>query len=843
MRTWDLFDTLAAGRVIGPPAGEQEHHFKLAENVARVEKGDLVVSDYYDPKKAMGVLRKVCGLQNELLVTASGKRIGAVWHNLQGQVEAHVGDDEISDVQVPRQFDIPAERTNLAAPTDVEGFLFRSGFSGLAACCREARLTSYDKEFRGYELLQAQVNFPFLFLCGILLHAKLDGVTSVLMSSRDCCLWFSLMRKVCKLLGGKYHLHYYLSSRLSRLKASPEHLAYTNSLLGGPLRPSPAVVDFVWYGGTLAKLLAKTSAPNVPIFVLGKYTSANTRSEALLPETRMLSHIEGANRARHAMVADTDEKGHPTYYNPSGFQWEKSKEIQAGHETFRLAEEAMSNYDFSKDIAQPLEHIRATAFTLAERFEQFGTEIDYLDRRLMNIEEGAIKAAVNALDPKYYDTPWSPMWGGSAPVPEPPPLHTLQVKDGVRVSIFTPTHNPVWLREAYNSIKNQPFYEWVIVYNSGSPRIGFDKDPRVKEFDLLDKGRGFTEPFKIGFLKNDACLRCTGDVMLELDHDDMLLPGAIEEVQRAFEDDPAVGFVYSNDVLFTPTFERPTRFNPACGWQWREYDYNGHSLDEVVQWEPHPANVGRIWFAPDHLRSWRSDLYRSIGGHDKNRGWLDDLDLMCRLYPLTTFKHIDKPLYMYRIHGGNTWLRPEINKAIQEDVWPTWDMYIQGMAEVWAKRKGLKLLELGGRMAAKLGYITVDLKDADVITDLNKPWPWEDSTVGVVRAYDVFEHLTDSLHTFKELYRVLSPGGMAFIQVPSTDGRGAWADPTHKTFYNVNSFYYFMDRNFAKYIDTPVRFYMPRLFTTTKDGSGTCWVRADAISLKNGFRPGGEITI
>jgi SAM-dependent methyltransferase len=198
---------------------------------------------------------------------------------------------------------------------------------------------------------------------------------------------------------------------------------------------------------------------------------------------------------------------------------------------------------------------------------------------------------------------------------------------------------------------------------------------------------------------------------------------------------------------------------------------------------------------------------------------------------------------MYRIHGGNTWLRPEINKAIQEDVWPTWDMYIQGMAEVWAKRKGLKLLELGGRMAAKLGYITVDLKDADVITDLNKPWPWEDSTVGVVRAYDVFEHLTDSLHTFKELYRVLSPGGMAFIQVPSTDGRGAWADPTHKTFYNVNSFYYFMDRNFAKYIDTPVRFYMPRLFTTTKDGSGTCWVRADAISLKNGFRPGGEITI
>jgi len=31
----------------------------------------------------------------------------------------------------------------------------------------------------------------------------------------------------------------------------------------------------------------------------------------------------------------------------------------------------------------------------------------------------------------------------------------------------------------------------------------------------------------------------------------------------------------------------------------------------------------------------------------------------------------------------------------------------------------------------------------------------------------------------KEIYRVLCDGGWAMIEVPSTDGRGAWQDPTH----------------------------------------------------------------
>ncbi len=220
---------------------------------------------------------------------------------------------------------------------------------------------------------------------------------------------------------------------------------------------------------------------------------------------------------------------------------------------------------------------------------------------------------------------------------------------------------------------------------------------------------------------------------------------------------------------------------------------------------------------------------------------LDDLDLMCRLYQVTKFKHIDKGLYVYRIHGNNSWLR--YNQEIQENVYRIYDQYIDGLAEHWADVNGLRKIEVGGRMAAKYGFETVDLKDADIITDLNERWPFEDNSVGVIRSFDVFEHLKDSIHTMKEVYRVLAPGGWLICQVPSTDGRGAFQDPTHVSFWNINSFAYYTDANKAKYIDTPVRFQAPRLYDTDKNGEGVIWTRAHLLSLKDGYRPCGSIEI
>lgn len=397
----------------------------------------------------------------------------------------------------------------------------------------------------------------------------------------------------------------------------------------------------------------------------------------------------------------------------------------------------------------------------------------------------------------------------------------------MKVSIFTPTHDTKYLKELYDSIKDQPFYEWVVVYNNGARPIDF-KDKRVKSYELR------FAPGYVGALKKYACEKSTGDILLEVDHDDLLMDGAVEEVKKAFKDQE-IGFVYSNACQFKDNFKKVDRFAYAYGWKYRTINYKGHELDECLSFPPTPASVSRIWYAPDHLRAWRKSVYDKIGGHSEEMRVLDDLDLMCRTYAETKFFHIDKPLYLYRVTGENTYIKN--NAEIQNNVMRIYNQYIERMA---LKDEGIKV-DLGGRFSCPPGYQSVDLKNADITADLNDRWPFEDSSVSVVRAFDVFEHLTDRLHTMKELSRVLKPGGIAFIQVPSTDGRGAFQDPTHVSYWNENSFLYYTNHDWSHYIDTPVHFQALQLFTSEKNADQVCWVRADLINLKDNYRPPGLI--
>lgn len=101
-------------------------------------------------------------------------------------------------------------------------------------------------------------------------------------------------------------------------------------------------------------------------------------------------------------------------------------------------------------------------------------------------------------------------------------------------------------------------------------------------------------------------------------------------------------------------------------------------------------------------------------------------------------------------------------------------------------------LNLGCSDAHESGYLNVDrCEPADVIVDLSQSWPWSDSSIDGIRAHDIIEHLPDKIHTMNEAYRVLRHGGTFDIVVPTTDGPGAFQDPTHVSFWNRNSFFYF----------------------------------------------------
>ena len=103
-------------------------------------------------------------------------------------------------------------------------------------------------------------------------------------------------------------------------------------------------------------------------------------------------------------------------------------------------------------------------------------------------------------------------------------------------------------------------------------------------------------------------------------------------------------------------------------------------------------------------------------------------------------------------------------------------------------------IDLGCGTHKTEGFIGVDLLAADgvdVIANLNGHFPFPDNSVDFLKAHDVIEHLPDRIHTMNEIWRILKPNGIIDISVPSTDGRGAFQDPTHVSFWNINSFMYY----------------------------------------------------
>lgn len=399
----------------------------------------------------------------------------------------------------------------------------------------------------------------------------------------------------------------------------------------------------------------------------------------------------------------------------------------------------------------------------------------------------------------------------------------------MNVSIITPTHNPKYLDLLWDSIKDQPFNEWLIVINGGAQARKYDDRVRVVKSPI-------DIPF-VGALKRFGFMEATGDILVEVDHDDILMPGAIEKIKLAFVD-KEVGFVYSDCANFKDDFLPVDKFGADYGWKYYKTSFAGNILPTPHSFEPTPASISRIWFAPNHVRAWRRDAYLMVDGHDPTMRVLDDQDLIARTFQVTKFKHINQCLYLYRIDGNNTWIKN--NDYIQQNTMLLYHRDIEKLALRWAQIKKLKAIDLGGGINPAQGYEVADISTG---VDLNEKWPWPDNSVGVLRSFDCFEHLNDPLHVMSESYRVLVPGGYMFVQVPSTDGRGAFQDPTHKSFWNENSFLYYTHARWARYINTPVRFQAMHLETTSNDNLGVCWVNAHLVSLKEGYRPPGLVKI
>lgn len=226
-------------------------------------------------------------------------------------------------------------------------------------------------------------------------------------------------------------------------------------------------------------------------------------------------------------------------------------------------------------------------------------------------------------------------------------------------SIFTPCYNTKGkLYRTYESIVNQTYdnWEWIIINDSDdenkTQKIIDDisnKDPRVKSYRFTKNSRG-----NIGFVKYTACFMSSGEFLVELDHDDEIIPTCLETIWEASKKYPECGFFYS-DCCEALEDLRTHKYPDGWAWGYGSY-YNevfrGVNLNVANTPNINPKTIRAITSSPNHVRCWTRDTYFTIGGHNKDLPVADDYELMVRTFLNTHMCKINKFLYVQYFYDG-----------------------------------------------------------------------------------------------------------------------------------------------------------------------------------------------
>ena len=109
------------------------------------------------------------------------------------------------------------------------------------------------------------------------------------------------------------------------------------------------------------------------------------------------------------------------------------------------------------------------------------------------------------------------------------------------------------------------------------------------------------------------------------------------------------------------------------------------------------------------------------------------------------------------------------------------------------------VLDVGCGMRKRPGAVGIDVNprsSADVIHDLDTfPYPFKDNTFDEIICDNVIEHLDDVLKVMEELHRIAKPSADIIVIVPFFPHRQAHTDPTHRHYFGIHSFDYFVEGN------------------------------------------------
>ena len=124
------------------------------------------------------------------------------------------------------------------------------------------------------------------------------------------------------------------------------------------------------------------------------------------------------------------------------------------------------------------------------------------------------------------------------------------------------------------------------------------------------------------------------------------------------------------------------------------------------------------------------------------------------------------------------------------------------------------IIELGcgpRKKEGRIGVDAIDLPNVDIVADLEKGLSFlPDNSVDQIHCRSLLEHIENFDDLVGEIVRVLKTDGTAHIFVPHFSNPYYYSDFTHKRFFGLYSFYYFVDH------ERQLRRKVPNFYTATR---------------------------
>lgn len=246
-----------------------------------------------------------------------------------------------------------------------------------------------------------------------------------------------------------------------------------------------------------------------------------------------------------------------------------------------------------------------------------------------------------------------------------------------KFSVFTSCYNTYdKINRVYKGMESQTCKSWEWVIMDDSPdlddkhfnflREKFKTDKRVRLYRRSENNGS------IGNVKNECVSLCRGKYVLELDHDDVILPDVLSDAIKVFEqgsenENEEIGFVYMD---FINIYEDGNNFSYGdfiCkgygGYYCHKLDYlDSDECNIISKWVKvyNTPNINNITLThlvcmPNHPRIWKRDLLLKLGNYSEFLPVCDDYEVLLKtaIHPKIKMAKLAKLGYIQYMNNGN----------------------------------------------------------------------------------------------------------------------------------------------------------------------------------------------